>query len=646
MANIQFIKKQVFFLFVLCSFSIVVGMAQSDTIKLEELIVSGKSRPNTYYDSTKVLERITRDEILAMPGESINEVLESITLLDVRERGSIGIQADVNFRGGSFDQVLILLNGVKINNPQTGHHHLNIPVDIQDIERIEVLKGAGAQMLAPGAFSGAINIITRKPEDNNQLHIGVKAGENKYYNTRLSGNYAINDLSNYLSLSDQRSEGYIDNTDFKSYNAFYQAHVRTSAGPFNLQIGHSDKRFGANSFYTPAFPDQYEHIRSSLMHASFVTGKNLKVIPHLYFQRHQDRFELFRNNAPAWYSGHNYHLTTVQGGDIHLRYVSSLGISSLSTSYNFEKIYSNILGIPLGDTLQVPFEKKGQFTHSTHRDNLNINLNHRYDYKNISLAMGILVNKVRGYDWKIYGGSDFNWVMTKLFTLHGSVYESLRLPTFTELYYSGPTNTGNPGLRPEKAINIESGVGFRQNDFSIDITGFYRMGKNIIDWIKQSDTIETWQTINHTKINALGFDISGKIKLNNLIDKKIPFKFIRTGYTYVDNTKDAGNMISRYVLDYMRSKVYASLYHTIYKGFSGSWKYTFQDRAGSYTDYKTGQEKAYSPFSLLDVKLSWSKQYLNVFIDVSNLLNTKYQDISNVPMPGRWIKGGVNVLIK
>jgi len=626
---------------------LVCGYGQSDTVTLEELVIRGKSQSNIYYDSLMVLDRITREEIASVPVESVNELLEAITMLDVRKRGPMGVQADISIKGGGFDQALILLDGVKINNPQTGHHHLNIPVDIQDVERIEVLKGAGAQMLTPGAFSGAINIITRKPESRNSLDIELGGGQHNLHNARVSGNYTKNTFANYLSLSRRATDGYIDNTDFAAINGFYHSRTRTDAGPVCFSVGHNDKRFGANSFYTPAYPEQYEHTRSSFMHMSFITGDKLKVMPNIYFQRHQDRFELFRYDPADWYSGHNYHLTTVQGTDLHLRYESAAGVSALGASYRMEQILSNVLGEPMEDTLDVPFEAEGVFTHSKRRDNININLNHRYSYKGFSLDAGLLVNKVSGYNWNLNGGGALNWLISKAFILHASASQAMRLPTFTDLYYDGPTNKGNPLLKPEKAINFETGITYRQHAFNINMTGFYRRSRDLIDWVKSSDTVKIWQTINHTKINAAGIDVSGKIDFKRLFnEQQLPFNYMRIGYTFVESDKEARGMVSKYALDHLQSKFHVSLNHKIYKKLSASWKYILQDRAGTFIDYESGKEMPYKPFSLLDVRLYWSGNLAGIFLDASNLLDTQYQDLSNVPLPGRWVKGGIRIKLR
>ena len=132
---------------------------------------------------------IPREEIEYAPVTSIQELLEYVAGVDVRQRGAEGVQADISIRGGTFDQTLILLNGVNITDPQTGHHNLNLPVSINQIERIEILEGPAARVYGPNAFSGAINIVTRQP-DKTSWKLAIEGGSFGYFDVQGAGSFS------------------------------------------------------------------------------------------------------------------------------------------------------------------------------------------------------------------------------------------------------------------------------------------------------------------------------------------------------------------------------------------------------------------------------------------------------------------------
>ena len=154
--------------------------AAADTLsrkemKLDEVVVTGSRAPLTALQSAKIVKVITADDIHRAAVETVNDVLKLATGVDVRQRGGFGVQTDISINGGTFDQITILLNGVNISNPQTGHNATDFPVSLSDIERIEVLEGAAARVFGTSAFSGAINIVTRRNEDKG-LDLNLQAG--------------------------------------------------------------------------------------------------------------------------------------------------------------------------------------------------------------------------------------------------------------------------------------------------------------------------------------------------------------------------------------------------------------------------------------------------------------------------------------
>ncbi|MCD4746240.1 MAG: TonB-dependent receptor [Bacteroidales bacterium] len=613
--------------------------AQSDTIWIDELEVSAYRVPTTYSETSRVVLIITKEELDNFPANSIQEVLEYTLNVDARQRGNNGVQADISIRGGSCEQTLILLNGVKINDPQTGHHNLNIPVALEDVERIEILEGPGSRIFGPNSFSGAINIITGTKKDRN-LKLSLSGGENEFYNISTGITYKFGNIKNHLSLSKKSSKGYIENTDFDISNIFYQGIITSQSGKLDLQAGYLNKKFGANSFYTPKYPNQFEHIKSKFVSVGYSTDGKIRFTPNIYWKRNHDKFELFRDNPASWYNSHNYHLTDVYGIDLNASINSKIGSSAIGADFYTEKILSNILGNPMNDTISVPGEPEGFFTHSKERQNINLFMEQSIFINKFSFSAGFLLNYNSDYLWNINPGIDISYKFSNKLKLFGSVNQSLRFPTFTDLYYVGPTNIGNPDLKPEKAITYETGIKFLNDFLRTHFSFFRRNGKNIIDWVKLQDTLK-WESKNITELITNGFELSFNLSFEKLYKKDIFIKSIMLGYAYMNTEKQSGNYISKYALDYLRHKISITLQHSIYWNIGASWSFTFQDRDGTYYDYNLQKEVDYNPFMLCDTRIYWKKNFVSIYFEASNLFNTKYIDFANIEMPGRWVKGGI-----
>jgi len=608
---------------------------QIDTVDIKEIVVSGQRSPSIHSELNRVVTVIRKEQIRNAPVQSLQEILEYAVNVDIRQRGNFGVQADLSIRGGSFEQTLILLNGIKINDPQTGHHNLNIPIDINSIERIEILEGPGSRVFGPNAFSGAINIIT-KPKESNNVNLALTGGEHGYYKTNLSGSLRLGEVGNFVSIGKSGSNGYIENTDFGITNFFYHGSVSLSNTSLDIQTGYQNKAFGANSFYTPKYPNQYEQTKTTLASIKLTTGNKIKISPLIYWRRHQDRFELFRDNPAAWYTGHNYHLTDIYGAEVNSIFNTNLGKTAVGLDFRSENILSNVLGESMGDTLDVPGEPAGFFTKRKSRENISLFLEQNIIVEKFSASAGILTNWNTDFDWKMYAGADIGYKITSNIKIYGSINQSLRIPTFTDLYYIGPTNVGNPHLKTEEAVTYELGTKYQNQFFNGHLSFFRRNGKNMIDWVRMPDSLK-WESKNITQIITRGFEIAGYLDINKLINKSFPLKYLRLSYSFLETEKQSGEYISAYVLDYLKHKLNIEIEHSLYKDLRASWKITFQDRAGTYTDFTTGLEKPYEPLVLINSRLFLNKETFTIFVEASNLLNTRYFDMGNVRMPGRWI---------
>ncbi len=428
-------------------------------IEIDEVVVSAQRAPVAFSQVARIVKVIGKEEILAAPVQSLQDLLRYAMDVDVRQRGGLGVQTDISIRGGSFDQVLILLNGININDPQTGHHSLNLPVSFDAIDRIEILEGPASRIYGPNALSGAINIITGTSDKSN-LKGRISTGENGFYDAGISGTFISGKVKNLVSIDHRSSDGYTKNTDFTLTDAFYQGRLNTKGIALDWQAGITNRSFGANSFYTPAYPDQFEHVKTSFASIKMETGKTLHFTPSVYWRRNQDRFELFRypEITPSWYKGHNYHLTDVYGTNLNAWFSSFLGKTAFGTDFRSENIHSNVLGTPLAKSVPVPGEDGKFFTKSDNRSNMSWFIEHSVYLQRFMASAGLMANwnSQLVTNWNLFPGIDLSYLITTRVKFYASVNSSLRMPTFTDLYYSSPTNKGNILLMPEKSVEYES----------------------------------------------------------------------------------------------------------------------------------------------------------------------------------------------
>jgi vitamin B12 transporter len=635
-------SKYVFFLCLLATMHLSV-FAQIDTVNLGRIEISSTRTPKLYSENIRPVSVISSQQIELSPVNNLQDLLEYALGFDIRQRGVNGAQADVSMRGGSFEETLILLNGIRINDPQTGHHNLDLPIDLGHIERIEFLNGPGTRIYGTNAFSGAINIIT-SDEQTNKLKISVLGGDFGLFSGTLSGNFNTGKVAHYISLGGKTCEGYIKNTDFREGNAFYQGTLHMGTNNIELQAGYMNKSFGANSFYSAKYPDQFENTRTEFAAIKGFFGGRFRITPSIYWRRHHDRFELFRNDAPTWYKNHNYHMTDALGGEINASCNSVIGKTSVGVEYRYEHIYSNVLGELMTDTMEAPGEYNGFFIRAASRSLLSAFLDHQVTIKKINLSAGLMLHYSEPFGLGFYPGIDVAYEIKKGFSIYITANRALRLPTYTELYYTGPINIGNSNLKPEESWDFEGGLKFDISGFRGHIAGFYRMGYHLIDWIKyEGETI--WHSDNLTQINTSGIEAGVTLNFAKILGHKFWLDEAGFSYQWLTMSKPNKDFISYYILDYLKHKAVLTINHRIWKNIGASWGLIYHDRAGTYTDAATGNEEPYKPYLLFDGKLIWDIKTLNIFVSVNNIFGTHYRDFSSVIMPGRLMSCGIRVEI-
>lgn len=585
--------------------------AQEKTSEIDSIEIQGKFISTPYKNANQNISVITKADILNSPATSIDEILQQIPGMDIRRRGANGVQSDIGFRGSSFEQVLLLLNGIRMNDSQTGHNSLNVPVDLEDVERIEIIKGPAARRFGQNAFAGAINIIT-KANPGKRVKIRAEAGDYETYGLGLNANFGNEKFSNLLQANSNSSQGYRHNTDFEMKNVFYQNQLKIKDGSIRLQAGISEKKFGANGFYSsPNATEQYEELQASIVSLSHQQsfGK-FKLNSNVYWRRGQDMY-LFNREKPEIYR--NMHIGNNVGGEVNSSYTSNLGTTGLGVELRKEFLASNNLGHRERFVSQVFFEH-----HFSLLD------------KKLNITPGISWANYSNEGNFFYPGLDVGYDFNSNHKIYGNVSKVHRVPTFTDLYYSSKTEMGNVNLVPENAVSAEVGYQFQKSGILAKASGFMRNSNNAIDWGKNSLQDPIWYAQNVGEIDTKGVEF----EINHQI-----FSFLKysLGYTYLDTEFTQSNkFVSRYVLDNLKHQVVAKLQIKFLKYFTKEFVYRYNDRVnlGSY--------------NLLDEKLSFNKNDFSVYVLVSNVTDSKYTETFGVPMPQRWFNLGFtyNINIK
>lgn len=586
---------------------------------LEKIVVgpiSGLSGVSTStLEKTYPVDTITASEINEKNLDTLSDALDYVSGLDVRSRGAFGIQDDLSLRGSNFEQVGILIDGVKINDPQTGHHNLDIPLTVFDIERIEVVKEGDSSLCGAGAFSGSLNFITKKPAKK-ILQFNTLFGEYSLYGQAASFSLPQKEFFNIgtarVSFDHKISKAARPNTDFEYNTASFYFNRDFDTMSLDALLGYQKKDFGADSFYSNLFPEEEEHTETLFIKTGLDTKfDSASRKDNLYFRKHRDKFILQRNN-PTFI---NYHTTCIYGANSQLNLPIKFGDLSLGLDAGRDEINSTNLG---RHSRMHGAGFSGLYSRIS--EDLNSDLRLRLDnYQKWGLQESY--NFGLGYD------------ITNNLRIKSSLSHAFRIPSFTELYYSDAANKGNPDLKVEKSRNFSLGLDLKGAKFDMGVDGYLRQGRNLIDWTRTSQS-GVWQATNLGRVDFYGMEFSSgirpRLKLKPIVLEKINFS-----YSYITADKKASGFFSKYALDILKHQYILGIYSSCL-GFNINWQLSYNKRYYGET-YFVGN-------IYIGKKIANKDFTLEPFLGIDNFSNAKYSEISGVLQPGRWIKSGIKFL--
>lgn len=609
--------KQILLVLLLFSIQHRLYSQEDSTIwELDEVTIKENRLEIPFNKVSRNIKIIQRKQIETTPARSIQEVLSFVPGVDVRQRGVSGTQANIGIRGGSFDQTLMLINGIKLTDPQTGHHMMNIPVPLQAIQSIEVLKGPASRIYGPNAYAGAINITTSLPSTRS-LNAQIYGGDFGMRGTNFTTSLPIGNYRQTFSASHDASNGHWHNSDFKVSNIFYEGALESNEqNEWRVMAAYADRDFGANGFYTNSFPDQWESVQTYLSALSHTyTQGSWYVQSRAYWRRNTDEFRL-RRHEPSFFT--NTHTSDVLALEFNGRYDSRWGTSGLGMEGRKENLDSNNLGI-------------------RDRSFLGIFAEHRVTFLDAwDIRAGIYSNYYNAYGWKHFPGAELGYQLSPSSRLYTNYGVSYRIPSFTDLYYEDPSNLSNPDLEPEQAESFELGWKYGQGNVRLEVVYFNRYSQNLIDW-SRSPSSETpnpnrWEPNNISEVTfhgietGLAYDLEKGTTGFKLRELSISYNFIDADLIQAEGVE------SRYALNSLRHQVIGGLQGEFLS--SGEWTLK-----GRYLERMEAE-----PYFLLDARVDYNRmKTLGFFAEASNITNTEYIEAGFVQMPKRWFRAGISV---
>ncbi|MCC7007781.1 MAG: TonB-dependent receptor [Acidobacteria bacterium] len=538
---------------------------------------------------------LTREDLERIGVTSVIDALRLLPAVDPRARGPKGVQTDFSVRGSTFGQNLVLLDGVRLNDSQTGHHNGEVPLTIDGIDRIEVLYGAGSAVHGADALGGTINIISRQ-----DAHAGLTVEGGQYGYASASGSLSGRWLPSGWTLGGwgNRSGGFMFDRDFVQGGASLRAAVTPT---LTLDVRHARRAFGANGFYgdspSKEWTDQtlasaqWQHVHGSLITEVRASARD-----------HHDHF--LWDIARPGFAENRHHSDGADAAATVTRAFADGRRATAGVSFGHDWIASSNLG-----------------DHAYSRTSV---------FGDVSIPAGarsLVHGGLRLDAYSTFGRSlnpsiAVSTQATSSLRLNASASRGFRIPTFTELYYSDPANLGTPTLTPETSWSLDSGVEWSSLGWTWTVTPFRRWDRNVIDWLRPSPA-DKWRSTNVRDVAATGVETS--------LAKRWGSGMVRLSYAGLHVDAPALTLQSKYVLEYARHQIGGSLSLPIGQTF----------RVALNVDHRRRFDG--QAYGLVGARVTRRFARADVFVDGSNLLNETYHEIVGVAMPGRWVTAGVTL---
>jgi len=532
--------------------------------------------------------------------------LKAVGLLpvDLEDRSASGAtQMRFSVRGSTTRGTAMLLDGQRINDPQTEYYNSDIPFTREDIKKIELFSAGASPLPSPDAIGGAINIALREPQEKERvLELGY--GSHDLKSVLFSASEKINNFGTRLSLENRESRGFREDTDFKYFTLSSVSSLDVSCGSIDISAGYQEKEYGAYDFYTPGkgIPSR-EWTRTYLVKSGAdLKGNGFLIKPLLLWRRHYDKFMLDENGVSS-----NHHRSDVYTPAVYLqKETAALGTLGMNLEYGDERINSTNLG-------------------KHNRSHKSIILTDKAELgKKVSLDSSLRKDDFDGFGDVYYGSARAKLAVSQHGSLIFGVSRDIRIPSFTELYYSDLYSVGDAALSAEKSLSCELGYDYSREGLTDGIKIFYRDEHDLIDWVKTSPAQARWEAKNIGAAKVVGTECYFKARASRAVS-------LDFNYTYINKHFEEQGYIFKYGPNYSRH-IFNGLFIFNLGRTTSMLRLTYKKRPlrdgwwilGSTFNYELNKKT-------------------RLFLRVANILNSEYQEIEGIPQPGRSLEGGLRL---
>jgi iron complex outermembrane receptor protein len=582
----------------------------------EQLVVTGS------YDAVPLEETDRSVDTLPVGGSPVSyrnwvDVLEQDPSLDVQQRAP-GVSADLSIRGATFGETLILVNGLRLNDVQTGHNNLDIPFPFESVERVEVLKGAGSTMYGSDAMGGAVNFITRTPE---YTEIRLGAGIGNFGTNQQNGalSYVRKPFSEQLTFVRELSSGFIADRNYRNLAIASESRINTALGASDILLGISDRPYGAAGFYgVPASTPSWERDKGWL--AAWTQPLGTQTSAEFAYRRHTDVY-IYTLQDPAAYE--NNHVSSDY--QAALRRYEKIG----DTSHETMRVYYGV------DGLREHIDSTNLGIHTRDQGGAYVSFDARA-WKRFSFNVGAREELyTAGRQVFSPSASGAYWVNSRV-KLRASASHAFRLPDYTELYYTDPLHLGNPNLKPETSWSYEGGVQLAlAHGLTADATVFHHRDQNVIDYARtdaeaRANPATPYMAQNIQRLNFTGAEVALRWQLPR--QQRIELSY--TGMHGAGATLAGEQYL--YVFNYPVHAGVATWWSRVPGGFDSRFRVAAIERFQTATNPQ-------GAYPLVEWTVGREFRYATPYVQLTNLTDTKYQEIAGVAMPGRGVIAGLEL---
>lgn len=587
--------------------------------QMDEVLILGNRLQTPFSESSRDIQVVTQKQIEALPVKSLNEVLSYVSGVDIRQRGPFGAQADISIDGGTFEQTVVLINGVKMIDSQSAHNMMNIPVPLSVIDHIEVLRGAAARVYGINALTGAINIIT-KNENHSSVTANVQGGSS--FKDKAAGDgsgiygggaaeltaiYGSPEQSQLFSVKHSDYNGQRYNSASKNTRLFYNGSYEFDPdNSIQAMAGYAHSRFGANGFYAaPADVNSEEIVKTSIFSISSKhEWGDFTLSPRISNKYGEDDYRFYKDDLSK---GRSLHYNNALMLELNGSLDTDIGSFGFGWESRFEKINSSNIGKHERDNHGAYAEFKTQLS------------------EKLRGTLGFYANYNTDYGWQVYPGIDLAYLFNPNWELSASVGSGQRIPSFTDLYVDQrPGNVGNASIQPENAWSYDFNLRYDKSTFSFKAGYFYRHVSDFIDWVRTSPS-EPYSPVNFSKNNMHG--LYGRVEKGFALGKQQHIRF-KLSYNYLEASGNTTEVQSKTTLETLKHQFIGGIHYRVHD-FSIHLKNRFLKRELGDT------------YDVADLRLNYNWDNFVLYSEVTNLFDATYEEAGAVPMPTRWFSVGL-----